>query len=79
MKTYACIVDGSVFEVIKPMARDVDSGEGVSPPFKAGDEIPIAERFTPEFVATLVDFTDINPQPAQGWAYDGKVFSPPTS
>lgn len=63
---YARIQDGLVFEVIQPMYRE------------SGEEIPIAERFTPEFVGTLVDITSVSPAPDQRWAYDGSSFTPPT-
>ncbi|WP_250489992.1 hypothetical protein [Caballeronia sp. INML2] len=55
-----------VFEIINPL---FDSD---------GLEYPIKERFTPEFVATLIDVTNISPQPQQGWIYDGGVFLPPS-
>ncbi|CAN7471726.1 hypothetical protein [Paraburkholderia hospita] len=65
MKTYARIDNGIVAEIIKPMA---DS---------EGNEIPIAERFTEEFVSTLVDVTDVAPQPSDWWTYDESTFNPP--
>lgn len=56
MKIYARIVDGAVFEIINPMSDE------------NGEEIPIEQRFTPEFVASLVDITGVSPFPAQGWS-----------
>ncbi|SAL25753.1 Caudovirales tail fiber assembly protein [Caballeronia turbans] len=65
MKTYARIEAGVVMEIIAPMADD------------EGHDIPIEERFTPEFVATLVDVTDATPMPEQRWTYDGATFAAP--
>ncbi|MBU9211804.1 hypothetical protein [Burkholderia multivorans] len=67
MKTYARILNGEVVEIIGP-AKNLD-----------GDEIPIEERFSPDFVAELVDITGISPIPEQQWAYSEGVFSPPSS
>jgi hypothetical protein len=67
MHTYARIDNGIVMEVIQPMTYDIDSPEGCEYTFKAGDEIPIERRFTPEFVSTLSDITGISPQPEYGW------------
>jgi hypothetical protein len=63
MKSYAQILDGRVFEVISPIIGS------------DGEEIPIEQRFTPQFVSTLVDVTGIFPVPTQGMAYDGVTFS----
>jgi hypothetical protein len=69
MKTYARIVSGAVFEIIDPVSD------------ASGNEVPIDERFTPEFVATLVDITDVSPRPDQHWSatQSGQTwtFSPP--
>lgn len=40
-------------------------------------EIPIEERFTPQFVSSLVDVTDVSPLPAYGWTYAAGVFTAP--
>lgn len=64
MKTYARIQDGKVVEIIAPMAID-------------GNEVPIEERFHPDFVATLVDVTGIDPTPNEGDNYVGGKFSTP--
>jgi len=50
---------------------------------ETGSEIPISERFTAEFVGTLVDVTDVNPRP-QCWCTatltnKNWVFSPPVN
>jgi hypothetical protein len=65
MKTYARIDTGTVVEIIQPM-QDAQ-----------GNEIGIDGRFTPEFVATLVDITDANPVPQERWSFDGSSFNPP--
>lgn len=65
MKTYARIQDGIVAEIIPALLND------------EGDEIPIDERFVPEFVAALVDVTNVDPRPEGWWTYDGSTFSPP--
>jgi len=66
MKTYARVETGIVQEIIAP-AIDSD-----------GNEIPIAERFTADLVAQMVDVTNINPQPVCWWTYDGTDFAAPT-
>lgn len=65
MKTYAFIQDGVVSQLFPPY---------VNPD---GIEVPIEERVTPDFVAMMVDITDIDPQPQPGWTYDGVVFAAP--
>lgn len=73
MKTYARIDNPNpedpaqeiVVEIIRPMV-DVD-----------GNEIPIGDRFHPDFVKTLVDVTSTEPTPQVGWIYAGGVFAPP--
>ena len=55
MQTYARIQNDAVVEIIGPLTDENEN------------EIPIAERFTPVLVATLVDVTNITPQPQQGW------------
>ncbi|MDI2595036.1 tail fiber assembly protein [Pseudomonas sp. 681] len=68
MKIYARIEGGVVVEIIQPWA----GADGVQV------DIPIEDRFTPEFVATLVDITDLNPMPLEQWLYDGSTFEAPT-
>lgn len=65
MKTYAYIHNGIVWEVISP-ATDL-----------AGNEIPISDRFSSEYVSSCIDITSASPRPVQGWAFDGKNFSAP--
>ena len=65
MHIYARIDNGVVAEIIAPAAWD------------DGTEIPIAQRFTAELVATMVDITSVSPLPEPGWTYDGVAFSAP--
>lgn len=65
MKTYALVEDGVVQQIVYPY---------VNPD---GFEVPIEERFTPNIVAMMVDITGLDPQPQQGWTYDGAVFAAP--
>lgn len=64
MKTYVRVESGLVEEIIGPVVDD------------AGVEILIERRFHPDFVARLIDITDVAPKPEIGWAYDGVVFTP---
>ncbi len=66
--TYARIYEGEVVEIIQPATYSSDSPKGVEPPWKAGDQIPISVRYTAEFVATCIDITEMDPQPADGWS-----------
>jgi len=83
MKTFARIDAGRVAEIILPMAYDVDSAPAPDPEnppdgwptFKAGDEVPIAKRFTPDVVATLVDVTTVASVNV-GDTYSDGVFAP---
>ena len=67
MKTYVQIYLGYVSEVIRPRVDD------------DGNEIQIHERYTPQFISTLVDVSSMPTQPQVGWSYDGKSFSPPAA
>lgn len=78
MLVYGRIQDGALVEIIQPgtyTAEGLDWIEGM--PSRIGLEIPIAERFTPELVATMVDITEVTPQPQIYWVYDGAAFSEP--
>jgi len=77
MHTYARIDNDIVAEIIEPMAYDIASPPGCEYTFDAGYEVPIGQRFSAGFVASLIDITDIAPQPAQGWTYNGISFSAP--
>lgn len=70
MKTYARIQDGIVMEIIPPATYGSDSPEGVEPPFKQGDEIPIDVRYNSALIdgaiSWMADITAVIPQP-QGW------------
>ncbi|NNB51701.1 tail fiber assembly protein [Pseudomonas fragi] len=65
MNVYAQINDAKVVEIIPPYVNE------------SGEAVPIEQRYTPEFVQTLVDITDVNPRPLEGWTYDGSVFAAP--
>lgn len=65
MKTYARVDGGIVQEIIEPMA-DLE-----------GNEHRIEDRFAPEFVAQMVDVTDVKPMPEQMWNYADGLFSAP--
>ncbi|MDR3370728.1 hypothetical protein [Rhodoferax sp.] len=65
MKTYALIKNNLVVEIIPPVADD------------QGQYVPIDERFTPAFVASMVDVTSFPVEPGVGWSYDGEQFSAP--
>lgn len=78
MKTYGRPHNGLLVEIILPRAYDSESPEWQEgDPARVGLEIPISERFTPEFVSTLVDITDLDPMPVEGWTFDGNVFAAP--
>lgn len=78
MKTYARIESGIVVEIIGPAVWDVDvKGENGDIIYHSGDEIDINERFTPQFVETLVEITNESPQPEGYWVYNNGIFSPP--
>nr|WP_314614276.1 tail fiber assembly protein [uncultured Pseudomonas sp.] len=64
-KTYVRVQDGLVYETVSPFIND------------AGDYVPIEERFAPDYVNSLVDITDVSPQPEPWWTYSEGVFSPP--
>lgn len=65
MNSYALVEFGVVVEII--------------PPYVNPDErnVPIEERFTADFVARMVDITGLDPQPLQGWTYDGATLAAP--
>lgn len=65
MKIYAFIQNGEVAEIIQPAT------------WPDGAEIDIKDRFTPEFVAQMVDITDVIPQPGLHWKCSGGEFTPP--
>lgn len=65
MKTYARIHEGVVVEFIAPFA-DAD-----------GNEVPISLRFTPDYVAAMVDISPADPKPGLGWTYKRSKFAPP--
>lgn len=77
MKTYAYVYDGLVYQVIPPEVYDAESPDWIDgDPSRIGQEKPIETRFTPEFLSTTYDITDLNPMPVQGWTYLDGVFAP---
>lgn len=64
MSTYALIYEGVVQEIIPP-AYDEE-----------GNEYPIEVRYAADFVARMIDITDVRPIPAGGWSYLDGVFAP---
>jgi len=78
MKTYARIQDGFVAEIVAPATYDSDFDlEADGKIHRAGEEIPIEERFHADIVKVLVNVTGLNPMPQERWAFDGEVFMPP--
>ncbi|AMM14256.1 hypothetical protein AX768_09260 [Burkholderia sp. PAMC 28687] len=65
MKIYARVMTNVVQEIITPATDD------------EGNEIPIADRFTTQLVAQMVDITGVTPEPACLWTYNGSTFSAP--
>lgn len=76
MKTYARVDSGVVQEIILPRTWGVDDVSD-PPKFMASDEQPIELRFTSDFVAQMVDVSNLSPMPESGWVYDGVTFSQP--
>ncbi|MDR5742502.1 tail fiber assembly protein [Caballeronia sp. LZ029] len=76
MKTFARIEADRLGEIIAPAIYDVEIvDEDGKVVHNAGDEIAIEDRFTLEFVATLVDVSNLSPLPVLGMVYDGATFS----
>lgn len=76
MHIYARVLGNRVMEIIDGVewpTPDLSiqqlSGEAVyqAQLAQAGQEIPIAQRFTPDVVASLVDVTSVSPLPQAGW------------
>jgi hypothetical protein len=81
MTTYARIDDGKVVEIIEPLVLDfpetMPSEDGAEPTTAiVSREVPINERYHPDFVATLVDVSGV-PGVEVGWSYDGRTFAAP--
>lgn len=66
MSIYAYVSNGIVQEIIYPLNLE-------------GRDIPIEERFNPEFLLSLVDITGITPMPQPWWLYDGTSFIDPAT
>lgn len=77
MKTYAYIWLGEIAQVIHPEFYPQDSLEGVEPPYKEGEYIPLDRRFSEGFRSTCVDITGLDPAPQEGWVAtpDGESWS----
>lgn len=81
---YAAIQDGIVAEIVTPRFYEEDvhaTGEDCIPTdgtlvARAGDEIPVEQRFHPDYVATLVPLAD-DANVSTGDTYDGTDFGPP--
>ena len=67
MKIYARVDNAMVLEIIPPYVNE------------SSEEVPIEQRYTAEFVLTLVDITGENPMPVEGWTYDGSAFAAPVA
>ncbi|WP_213765729.1 hypothetical protein [Caballeronia sp. dw_19] len=65
MTIYARVSDGVVQEIIQPLLQE------------DGNEWPITDRFTANQVAQMVDVTNLDPQPACWWTYNGSTFRAP--
>lgn len=65
MRAYARIDSGIVVEIV-----DLEPNE-------AGEVVPIERKFTAEFVATLIEITDLDPKPGERWTYNGEAFAEP--
>lgn len=86
MKNYVRVADGVVVEVIPGASYEAPADElkdSMSPEVwdllsgRVGSEIPIEQRFTPEFVSKLVDISELNPLPVPGMSYlDGQFLAP---
>jgi Caudovirales tail fibre assembly protein, lambda gpK len=64
MKSYARLDHDVVVEIITP------------PIDLEGNQYSIDVCYTPEFVATCIEVTNIDPQPEQGWVYNGVAVAP---
>jgi hypothetical protein len=62
---HAYVTDGIVRQIIQPFIND------------EGDEVPISLVYSAEFVASCVDVTSMDPQPIEGWTFDGASFAAP--
>ena len=65
MKIYARVDNSMVVEIIPPYVNE------------SSEEVPIEQRYTAEFVLTLVDITEVSSMPLEGWTYDGLAFAAP--
>ncbi len=75
-RTYAVVYDGTVREIILPVFYQDDDIYNNPPQYKAGDYIPVTDRYAPGYVDLMVEITGMDPMPEQNWTYDGKNFAP---
>lgn len=66
MTTYVLLNGNQIAEIFAPVLDE------------KGNEVPISDRFHPDFVAGLIDVASASPQPELGWvtADGGKTFAP---
>ena len=86
MGVYVRIEDGVVVEVINGVLYETPDenfrkvyGEE---PYQAamalaGHEVPMEHRFSAEFLADLIEVSETEERPSQGWLFDGTSFMPP--
>lgn len=65
-KIYAFLVDSVVFEIIPPFFNE------------EGKSVPLTDRYNQSIVDACVDITAVDPQPKEGWTFNGKKFAAPT-
>lgn len=69
---YARIQDAVIVEMITPVTWGIDSPEGIKPPYKAADEVPLADRFNAALIdgtiSWIVEITSVEPAPDVGWS-----------
>ncbi|MDR9177897.1 hypothetical protein [Burkholderia multivorans] len=70
MKTYVRLATSKDGQIV---------AEVITPPVIDGEQVAIGDMFTSEFVDSLIDVTDVSPQPQQWWTFNGTTFSPPMS
>lgn len=81
MRVYALLSAGVVAEIIHPAVYDAEHPDWTDELHtRVGQEIPIEERFTAELIAMMVEVTDLQPKPKEGWLFsaDSGGFSEPT-
>ncbi|WP_313461704.1 hypothetical protein [Pseudomonas nitroreducens] len=86
MTRYVRVEDGVVAEIIEDVTyedpeesfRDIYGEEAyLQAKSLAGKAVPIEARFSEEFISSLIDVSEIDPMPEQGWLYDNGAFVEP--